>query len=301
MGLPTTALSLPPGVAALLPPPECAALLRGQRVATASAGGPLVWHVWQPLAAAGALGGQPPVLLLHGGSGSWTHWLRNVPALVQAGRCVWAVDLPGCGESALPPGPLQDVPAMLEPLLQGLPQLGLGQAPLDVVGFSFGAAVACLLAAATLVRRLVLVGAPAMGLPAVGQWRPRAWRHAPDAAARQQAHRANLRGLMLHDDAHLTPLALLLHIHNAERDRLSRRRPARGGDVRQSLAHVPCPVHAIYGAHDALYPGQMPDLAAAFAQACPQPGSFHAIADAGHWVQFAQPRAFDAALAQVLV
>jgi len=41
----------------------------------------MVWRLW---------GAGAPVLLLHGGSGSWTHWLRNIPALVQAGHLVCA-------------------------------------------------------------------------------------------------------------------------------------------------------------------------------------------------------------------
>ena len=40
------------------------------------------------------------MLLLHGGSGSWTHWLRNIQPLVDAGRQVLVPDLPGFGDSA---------------------------------------------------------------------------------------------------------------------------------------------------------------------------------------------------------
>jgi 2-hydroxy-6-oxonona-2,4-dienedioate hydrolase len=47
--------------------------------------------------------GLPPVVLFHGGSGSWTHWVRNIQPLVAAGRQVIAADLPGFGDSASPP------------------------------------------------------------------------------------------------------------------------------------------------------------------------------------------------------
>ncbi len=43
------------------------------------------------------------MVLLHGGSGSWTHWIRNIPMLLACGRQVWAQDLPGFGDSASPP------------------------------------------------------------------------------------------------------------------------------------------------------------------------------------------------------
>lgn len=56
--------------------------------------GVMVWRSW---------GEGLPVVLLHGGSGSWTHWVRNITALVGAGRRAWIPDLPGFGDSARPP------------------------------------------------------------------------------------------------------------------------------------------------------------------------------------------------------
>ncbi|MEG2631610.1 MAG: alpha/beta hydrolase, partial [Comamonas sp.] len=54
---------------------------RARRVTTPIAeGGQMVWHVW------GEGAGGLPLVLLHGGSGSWTHWVRNIEALVAAGR-----------------------------------------------------------------------------------------------------------------------------------------------------------------------------------------------------------------------
>jgi pimeloyl-ACP methyl ester carboxylesterase len=44
----------------------------------------------------------PPLVLLHGGHGSWMHWLRNVEAL-SAGRTLWLPDLPGFNDSDAPP------------------------------------------------------------------------------------------------------------------------------------------------------------------------------------------------------
>ena len=39
-------------------------------------GGRMVWHRWGEELGQAARD-QPPVVLLHGGSGSWTHWVRN--------------------------------------------------------------------------------------------------------------------------------------------------------------------------------------------------------------------------------
>ena len=67
-------------------PAEVSAVLQhARRVCTPCGQGDLVWHVWGGQGADPAL---PPLLLLHGGSGSWTHWLRNVLPLAASGRRV---------------------------------------------------------------------------------------------------------------------------------------------------------------------------------------------------------------------
>jgi len=47
------------------------------------------------------LGSGPPVLMIHGLSGSWQNWLENIPVLAERHRVV-AMDLPGFGESEMP-------------------------------------------------------------------------------------------------------------------------------------------------------------------------------------------------------
>src|SRR5699024_1978152 len=55
--------------------------------------GVMTWRCW---------GKGPPLILLHGAYGSWTHWLRNIEALATQ-CCVIAPDMPGFGDSDLPP------------------------------------------------------------------------------------------------------------------------------------------------------------------------------------------------------
>ena len=64
-------------------------------------GGRMMWHVW------GEGSGKPILLLFHGGSGSWIHWIRNVQPLAQH-FTVYAADLPGLGDSD-PPDDVRDV------------------------------------------------------------------------------------------------------------------------------------------------------------------------------------------------
>ncbi|MDO5691095.1 MAG: alpha/beta hydrolase [Pseudomonadota bacterium] len=273
-------------------------LARGRRLTTPCGRGSLVWHAWVPEAGRGD--GAPPVVLFHGGSGSWTHWVKNIPPLVDAGRHVLAVDLPGFGDSA-PPARSSAADAMVAPLAAGLRALLPGE-PVDLVGFSFGGMLAGLLLAAhpDLARRLVLVGAPAMGVVPGRQLPLKGWRHLKTPREQTDIHRHNLGVLMLHDHRLIDGLALEVHIANVQRDRLLRRRLAHTDILARALRGVRCPVHAIYGAHDAVYHPHIHQLEGAYAAAAPEFRGMQLIDGAGHWVQFEAAEAFDAALLRAL-
>ena len=274
-------------------PPEVADLLaRGRVLATLCGEGRLVWHLWGDLAQG------RPLVLLHGGSGSWTHWLRNIDPLLKQGYAILAPDLPGFGDSALPPGG-RDADAMPTVLEHGLNRL-LGAQSCDLMGFSFGAMVAGLWACGqpARARRLVLVAPPGLGRPAVEPVKPKAWRHLTDGSQRQAVHRHNLTVLMLHHEASLSPLACQLQQRNAERDRLPNRRLARTDALAQALRRVQVPVHVIYGEQDPYYRHQVDAIAAVLRQ-CPGFVGMKPVPDAGHWVQFERPESFQAALSHI--
>src|SRR5262249_60315872 len=89
----------------------------------------LLWRVW---------GTGEPLVLRHGGSGSWTHWIRNIPALARHFE-LWVPDLPGLGSSAMPPRPF--IPkSSAAAVVTGIDAL-LKSARLSMAGFSFGAHV----------------------------------------------------------------------------------------------------------------------------------------------------------------
>ena len=54
--------------------------------------GEVVWHIW---------GTGKPLVLLHGGTGSWLHWVRNIEPLARDFMLV-VPDIPGSGESGDP-------------------------------------------------------------------------------------------------------------------------------------------------------------------------------------------------------
>lgn len=285
-------------LATLPVPAQVLALERQARRETTPCGaGDMVWHAWGT-----PRDGVPPLVLLHGGSGSWTHWVRNIADLVDAGRELWIPDLPGFGDSASPASG-GDADALAGPMAEGLRAL-FGPRQCDLVGFSFGGLTAGLLLAAhpELARQLVVVGAPAMGVVPQRQVALKAWRHLPEAA-QIAAHRYNLAALMLRDEAlidALDGLALGLHVANVVRDRMPRRRLAHTDALARALSRVDCPVHAIYGRSDALYKEWIGALEGAYAAAAPDFRGLALIDGAGHWVQFERPQAFMQALLAAL-
>lgn len=263
-----------------------------QRVETPCGEGAMVWHAWGDPAAA-------PVVLLHGGAGSWTHWVRNITPLVAAGRRVWVPDLPGFGDSAPPPTG-HDADALPPWVEAGLERL-VGDAACDVVTFSFGGMVGAFLAQAhpARVRRLVLAGAPALSSVRRPPLDLRRWAHLPPGPERQATIRHNLMTLMLADEASAEPLALELHTENLVRDRMPLRRLASTDVLLRTLPALRCPVHGIWGDHDALVRGALDILEPALSQA---PGfrGLTLLPGAGHWAPFEDAPGFNAALAAAL-
>ena len=106
-----------------------------ERVETPCGDGRMAWRVW---------GAGPPLVLFHGGYGSWTHWIRNVLPLARQFRVI-APDLPGLGESATPPEPWT-AQGLAATIAEGLDivlargRTARGVAP-HLAGFSFGGVV----------------------------------------------------------------------------------------------------------------------------------------------------------------
>ena len=248
-----------------------------------------VWHVWNE-------GASEKLVLLHGGSGSWTHWIHNIKALSQH-REVWALDIPGFGDSDLPPNAV-DVDDLVPFVIQGLSKVVQQQA-VDVVGFSFGGLLAGYIAAkdASLIKKLILVGVPALGL--TGKPLPlRGIRPEMVEDEITEIYRHNLEVMMISNKQKIDRKTLELQKKNIARDRLKRRRIARGDILLELQNDWKCPVYAVWGELDALYKEKIHLVKDKFANCNLR--DFKVIPDAGHWVQYEQANEFNIHLLNIL-
>ncbi len=267
------------------------------RVTQTYAWGNAVWHVWGQGAEAAATDtttASKPLVLLHGGSGSWTHWLRNVEHLSQY-RTVWALDIPGFGDSCLPSG-VSDADGLV-PYMADIFQQTFGGEPVDVMGFSFGGMTAGLVAAEypNLIRQLILIGAPGLGI--FGKALPmRGMTPEMDEDAQRKVHRHNLSTMMFKHAETITDAVIDLQQANVSRDRLRRRRIARTDVLARAQLQWTCPVHGVWAESDALYLHTLAQVP----QVLSKLSSFTIVPDAGHWVMFERPDAFHAAVDPLL-
>jgi 2-hydroxy-6-oxonona-2,4-dienedioate hydrolase len=256
--------------------------------------GHLVWRRWpHPNPAA------RPVILCHGGSGSWLHWIKTIPALRQH-YDVWAVDLPGLGDSAMPPEP--HTPEHCgQWLALGIKALVPKAAQAHVVAFSFGAHVATYALAdlGDWVGDFTICGCAALGLNRGQEIQFAKERPGMSERDLRDVHAHNLSVLMIRNPTRIDPLAIDIQAANVRRARF-RSRPFAGTDeIRRHLPRVVVPLNAIWGALDQIAAPGVEARYAVLREHHPELLT-RTIADAGHWVMYEQPVAYTEALLELL-
>lgn len=227
----------------------------------------------------------PALVLVHGGHGSWMHWVRNIEALMR-NHAVWVPDLPGFGDSHAPAGDAH-APKRQQHLLDAvaatLETLVGRDAPIDLAGFSYGGLVAAELATQRgHVRRLALLGSAGHG----GTRRQRAellnWR-SDDPVQMRNGLRHNLAAFMLHEPAAIDDLAMYVHETSCIQTRFRSKAISRAGGLQAALDSYGGAVLLIWGEHDVTaVPHEVaPQIAdqKTGREWCVVPGS-------GHWVQY---------------
>lgn len=241
-----------------------------------------------------------PLVLIHGGFGSWLHWRDNIAALARR-HTVFAIDLPGFGLSC-DAAPDSDIDGLARPVGEAIAGLratlppALRDTPPGIAAFSFGTAVAVRLGLLfpDAVRALLLVNPP--GLGQVSE-EVKAMQARAAEAARSQGLRAGLaitlHELMVKRQALATPEVLDLLEQCVRQNRFVSRQLSRSVHLRPMLAALSMPVHVMLGQDD---PHQRHELAARSEWLAHNlgPDAVSVIPDSGHWLQYEQAARFNA-------
>ena len=244
----------------------------------------------------------PAVVLLNGGTGSWMHWVRNIPALKDRYR-VFAADLPGMGDSGLPPvtEPVEDLVRISGTIIASGIEGLLGRSePVHIVGFSFGSMVGAHAAArlGTQVETFTMVGASGLGLSFAGPGRLRKPEEGMTEDELREVHRHNMITLLFADPANADELALELQVRNAARIRIRSHTSAVTAILREALPAVRARLGAIWGGRDPFLParGDREALLRRFDPGTP----IHVVEGAGHWVPYEGAEPFNRRLLELL-
>jgi len=240
----------------------------------------------------------PNVVLIHGGTGSWTHWIRTIPALSDR-FLVHAFDLPGCGDSPDFPVDWSDEDYfgwVAEAILTEC------EGPILLVGFSFGGSVAAAVAPllGERLRALCLVAPGSFGKPAPREVQVRPMRARAGIEVDERANaRHNLGQIMFADIGSADEATIDLQVENVRRARFPSRRISWQDRIETDIAPIRCPIHLIWGASDRM---ATPSVVARAekVQAIRPDAEVTLIEGGGHWIQYERAADFNGALLSFL-
>ena len=234
-----------------------------------------------------------PLVLIHGGHGSWLHWIRNIELLARDHR-LFVPDLPGAGDSDDAPDGA-GIQTMVDVVIAALDKLFGSSRSIDLAGFSFGGIVSAYVAAQRgAVRRLALLGSPGSDTPSRRKGEMMRWKNAP-ADEQNAALRNNLLTHMMYAERNVDALAFRAYADAVKATRFRGRGMAHGVPLNEILKPYANPVLFMYGEHDVICTPQLArdKLASASSQR-----ECRIVADSGHWVQLEGGETVNAALKQ---
>tara|TARA_R110002073_G_scaffold109423_2_gene245350 strand:+ start:3603 stop:4472 length:870 start_codon:yes stop_codon:yes gene_type:complete len=253
-------------------------------VASAACGaGVMPFRVWRPQH--DQMGGEL-LVLLHGGSGSWNHWIKNIPLLSSYYELV-VPDLPGLGDAAsLARDASPEVVAGI--VAEGLKSV-LGPRRFHLLCFSWGSAVGSLVTArlGEQVKSLMLVGPASLGRMSTGAVRLKLRSRSRDMTEEEinNVNRENLAQLMIYDRDKIDPLAIYLQNINTTRARYNSPQYANGEYVLEGLEQSQIPLLVIYGSEDAVGSNSLEERQQKIKAVHPD-AQFEVVPGVGHWLQY---------------
>jgi len=233
----------------------------------------------------------PILVMLHGGYGSWMHWLNNVSELCKNFRIV-VPDMPGFGESELLPY-LPSLDQYAQILVDALDEL-LPEEQYSLVGFSFGSAIGSHMMkfAGDKVKRLTLVGYNRTGNMPFKRPKMKSWRDVSSKEELFAAQRFNLSVMMLHKEEKIDDLAITVQTLNTRGGKVRSLDIVATHDLPSRLLEVNKPIDIIWGEFDVTLINGIDNAQERMQELIPDV-ECHVIDNTGHWVQFEEPEQFN--------
>ena len=228
-----------------------------------------------------------PLILLHGGHGSWEHWYRNVEDLAQHFH-IFAPDMPGFGNSSFVDSQFEL--GIVDPMIASINTLMGEKKIVNIAGFSFGGFVAAHIANQRPgIGKLALLGSAGHGGPRRPKGEMLAWKAIHESGnkeALKQVMRENLYQQMLSSYDRIDSLAIRIHQDACVATRFRSKPIARPGGLAEQLEQYLGPVLLIWGEHDITC---TPEYLVEKLVNGRANRSKEIILDAGHWVQYEKP------------
>jgi pimeloyl-ACP methyl ester carboxylesterase len=229
-----------------------------------------------------------PLILLHGGYGSWAHWIKQAIPFSKNYN-VLIPDMPGFGESedlTLPHTPEKIAANIAETLLK---LISPEETPI-ICGFSFGGLIAGHLSYNLIERglnpeKLILVGPGGLGAKR-GEMRNMIARHSKMSEEEiYQAHKTNLEILMMHDATKVDDWSIHIQKQNTDAHRIKSRPISSTDTLARILEKQDVPLFLLWGEKDASVGIYLEDRMSILRD-INNKVRFHVEYNLGHWIMY---------------
>ena len=229
-----------------------------------------------------------PLILLHGGYGSWAHWIKQAIPFSKNYN-VLIPDMPGFGESedlTLPHTPEKISANIAETLLK---LISPEETPI-ICGFSFGGLIAGHLSYNLIERglnpeKLILVGPGGLGAKR-GEIRNMIPRHSKMSEEEiYQAHKTNLEILMMHDATKVDDWSVHIQKQNTDAHRIKSRPISSTDTLARILEKQDVPLFLLWGEKDASVGVYLEDRMSILRDINSKV-RFHVEYNLGHWIMY---------------
>ena len=242
------------------------------------------------------------LIFLHGGYGSWAHWIKQAIPLSKKYN-VLIPDMPGFGESddlPLPHTP-EKIASNIADTMQEL--ISKDVQPI-ICGFSFGGLIAGHLSYSLIERginpeKLILVGPGGLGAKR-GEMKNMIPRHSKMTEEEvYQAHKTNLEILMMHDKKKVDEWSVHIQKQNTDAHRIKSRPISSTDTLARILKKQNIPLYVLWGEKDASVGVYLEDRMAILRNVNNKV-RFHVEFNLGHWIMYENEIIFNKILDDII-